>query len=96
MNDSLEEKNIEPVIIPGFIYKIWKTRLRENFDIEIENDILEILIKTYYIRSTWKWQRAYKAIVEIMIKKGFTQKEAIAYAKTIIDKFDNYSIKEPM
>lgn len=96
MKESVEEKNIEPVIIPGFIYKIWKTRIKENFDIEIENDILEVLIKTYYIRSTWKWQRAYKAIVEIMVKKGFTQKEAVTYARSIIEIFDTYAIKEPM
>lgn len=96
MKESVEEKNIEPVIIPGFIYKIWKTRIKENFDIEIENDILEVLIKTYYVRSTWKWQRAYKAIVEIMVKKGFTQKEAVTYARSIIDIFDTYAIKESM
>lgn len=96
MKESVEEKNIEPVIIPRFIYKIWKTRIKENFDIEIENDILEVLIKTYYIRSTWKWQRAYNAIVEIMVKKGFTQKEAVTYARSIIEIFDTYAIKESM
>jgi len=94
VKESLEEKNAEPVIIPGFIYKIWKTRIKENFNLDIENDILEVLIKTYYVRSTWKWQRAYKNIVDIMIRKGFSQRESINYARSIINIFDTYGIKE--
>jgi len=94
VKESLEEKNAEPVIIPSFIYKIWKTRIKENFNLDIENDILEVLIKTYYVRSTWKWQRAYKNIVDIMVSKGFSQKESINYARSIINIFDTYGIKE--
>lgn len=94
MKDSIEEKNYEPVIIPSFIYKIWKLRIKENFNIDVENDILEILIKTYYVRSTWKWQRAYKAIIEVMIKKGYNQKESINYARSIIKIFDYYMVPE--
>ncbi|MGC8663797.1 MAG: hypothetical protein ACP5SF_04725 [Thermoplasmata archaeon] len=93
MNESLEEKDTEPVIIPGFIYKIWKTRMKEHFEIEVENDILEVLIKTYYVRSTWKWQRAYKSIVELMQKKGYSQKESVNYARSVIKMFDAYNLR---
>ncbi|MBD6955189.1 MAG: hypothetical protein ACPLVI_01960 [Thermoplasmata archaeon] len=88
MNGSLDETYLEPVVIPGFIYKIWKERLRENYNLEISNDILEILIKTYYVRSTWKWQRAYKGIVNLLVEKGYSVKDSKLIAKRIIKIFD--------
>ncbi|MDP8012000.1 MAG: hypothetical protein ACP5F1_05850 [Thermoplasmata archaeon] len=93
MNEPLDEKESEPVIIPGFIYKIWKTRIKEHFEMEVENDILEVLIKTYYVRSTWKWQRAYKSIVELMLRKGYSKKESDNYAKSIIRMFDANNLR---
>ncbi|MGC8599144.1 MAG: hypothetical protein ACP5LL_05255 [Thermoplasmata archaeon] len=88
MNGSPDETYLEPVVIPGFIYKIWKERLRENYNLEISNDILEILIKTYYVRSTWKWQRAYKGIVNLLVEKGYSVKDSKLIAKRIIKIFD--------
>ncbi|MGC9137634.1 MAG: hypothetical protein ACP5G5_01315 [Thermoplasmata archaeon] len=88
MNGSLDETYLEPVVIPSFIYKIWKERLRENYNLEISNDILEILIKTYYVRSTWKWQRAYKGIVNLLVEKGYSVKDSKLIAKRIIKIFD--------
>ncbi|PMP73715.1 MAG: hypothetical protein C0180_06075 [Aciduliprofundum sp.] len=88
MNGSSDETYLEPVVIPGFIYKIWKERLRENYNLEISNDILEILIKTYYVRSTWKWQRAYKGIVNLLVEKGYSVKDSKLIAKRIIKIFD--------
>jgi hypothetical protein len=88
VNGSLDETYLEPVVIPGFIYKIWKERLRENYNLEISNDILEILIKTYYVRSTWKWQRAYKGIVNLLVEKGYSVKDSKLIAKRIIKIFD--------
>jgi hypothetical protein len=88
VNGSLDETYLEPVVIPSFIYKIWKERLRENYNLEISNDILEILIKTYYVRSTWKWQRAYKGIVNLLVEKGYSVKDSKLIAKRIIKIFD--------
>ncbi len=67
--------------------------MKEHFEIEVENDILEVLIKTYYVRSTWKWQRAYKSIVELMQKKGYSQKESVNYARSVIKMFDAYNLR---
>ncbi len=94
MNDSFDDGYIEPVVIPGFIYKIWRERLKENYDLEICNDVIEVLIKTYYVRSTWKWQRAYKNIVNILIKKGYNKKDSVNMAKRIIKIFDGGIIRE--
>jgi intergrase/recombinase len=94
VNESLEETYIEPVVIPNFIYKIWKERLKENYNIEISKDILEVLIKTYYVRSTWKWQRAYKNIVNILVSKGISLKDSKSIAKRIIKIFDGSILRE--
>jgi len=94
VNESLEETYIEPVVIPNFIYKIWKERLKENYNIEISKDILEVLIKTYYVRSTWKWQRAYKNIVNILVSKGISIKDSKSIAKRIIKIFDGSILRE--
>ncbi|MCG1666783.1 MAG: hypothetical protein QXG55_02300 [Thermoplasmata archaeon] len=94
MNELLEESYIEPIVIPGFIYKIWKERLKENYNLEICNDVIEVLIKTYYVRSTWKWQRAYKNIVDIFMEKGYSKKESISMAQKIIKIFDSGIIRE--
>lgn len=92
MEQSQEDLYLEPVIIPNFVYKIWKERLKQNYNTEITRDILEILLKTYYVRSTWKWQRAYKNIVEMLMEKGYTMKESKIMAKKIVGIFDG-SIK---
>ena len=87
------EKFQEPLVLSNFIYKIWFTRIKDKLDVEIDYDILQILIKTYYTRSTWKWQRAYNNIKKIFNKKGFNDRQSEEYTKMIIRIFDNYGTK---
>ncbi len=87
------ERVQEPLVLPNFIYKIWFSRIKDKVEINVDYDVLQILIKTYYTRSTWKWQRAYNSIKKIFNEKGFNEKESEEYTKMIIKVFDNYGTK---
>ncbi len=56
---------------------------------DIENDLLGVIIRTYYIRSTWKWQRAYKEIRRILSMRGMNEKDSKNRAKMLISLFDS-------
>ncbi len=86
---SYERSSIEPLVIPNFLYKIWKERFREYYNMDIENDLLDVIIRTYYIRSTWKWQRAYKEIKKILSTKGMNERDSRNMAKMLISLFDS-------
>jgi len=86
---SYERSSIEPLVIPKFLYKIWKERFREYYNMDIENDLLDVIIRTYYIRSTWKWQRAYKEIKKILSTKGMNERDSRNMAKMLISLFDS-------
>lgn len=85
MNSGIYQKlRKEGDYVPSFLIKLWQIRIKENFGLEVDSDIAEVIVKIVHERSTWKTSRAEKYITALLKMKGDSKEEAEREAKELV------------
>ncbi len=71
--------------VPGFLVKLWQIRIKQNFGMEVDSDVAEIIVRIVHERSSWKLSRAEKYLTTLFELRGDQKEDAERKAKGIVE-----------
>ena len=72
------------IYIPSVAFPLWKIRIRERCGIEVDDDLLHILRRARYARTTWKIKRTERRVFEYLLSRGFADATAARLARVLV------------